>query len=99
MQFLMGLNESYSSVRGQILLMNPLPTVRQAYSSICQEEKQRTIGAFRSTPDSVAMAVRTDQAYRQVNNRSSTPSNRSDRKGGRPHCSHCNEDGHIIDTC
>jgi hypothetical protein len=34
MQFLMGLNESYSAIRGQILLMNPLPSVRQAYSSI-----------------------------------------------------------------
>jgi hypothetical protein len=33
MQFLMGLNDSYSAIRGQILLINPLPTVRQAYSS------------------------------------------------------------------
>ena len=80
MQFLMGLNESYSIVRGQILLMNPLPSVRQAYSSICQEEKQRTLGASRSTPDTAAMAVRTNQNYRQTNNRSFTPSNRSDRK-------------------
>ncbi|KAL5825696.1 hypothetical protein ACOSQ3_021759 [Xanthoceras sorbifolium] len=41
MQFLMGLNESYSAIRGQILLMNPLPSIRQAYVSVCQEEKQR----------------------------------------------------------
>ena len=27
LQFLMGLNESYSAVRGQILLMNPLPNL------------------------------------------------------------------------
>ncbi|KAH7567810.1 hypothetical protein JRO89_XS07G0154500 [Xanthoceras sorbifolium] len=39
MQFLMGLNDSYSAVRGQILLMNPLPSVRQAYSSVSQKEK------------------------------------------------------------
>lgn len=40
MQFLMGLNEFYSVFRGQLLLMNPLPGVSQAYSSIIQEEKQ-----------------------------------------------------------
>ncbi|KAM1195859.1 hypothetical protein ACFX2J_022291 [Malus domestica] len=34
MQFLMGLNESFSAVRDQILLMNPLPTVHQACSSV-----------------------------------------------------------------
>jgi hypothetical protein len=39
MQFLMGLNDSYSVIRGHILLMNPLPSIRQAYSSISQEEK------------------------------------------------------------
>jgi len=38
-QFLMGLNKSYSGARGQILLINPLPSVRQAYASVVQEEK------------------------------------------------------------
>ena len=49
MQFLMGLNESYSVVRGQLLLMNPLPDVSQAYSSIIREEKQRNLGIRRET--------------------------------------------------
>lgn len=40
MQFLMGLHESYTGIRGQILLMNPLPTVNQAYGMIKQEETQ-----------------------------------------------------------
>ncbi|KAJ0098447.1 hypothetical protein Patl1_21148 [Pistacia atlantica] len=37
----MGLNETYSAVRGQIMLMHPLPTVKKAYSFLCEEEKQR----------------------------------------------------------
>ncbi|KAL6348342.1 hypothetical protein AAG906_005643 [Vitis piasezkii] len=41
MQFLMGLNESYKAVRSNILMMSPLPNVRQAYSLIVQEEMQR----------------------------------------------------------
>ena len=41
MQFLMGLNDSYTTVHGPILLRQPLPTIRKAYSLILQEEKQR----------------------------------------------------------
>jgi hypothetical protein len=54
MQFLMGLNDTYSAIRGQILLMNPLPSVRQAYSSVSQEEKQRLLSS------TYAMAVRSN---------------------------------------
>ncbi|GJT41668.1 cysteine-rich receptor-like protein kinase 8 [Tanacetum coccineum] len=38
-QFLMGLDECYANIRGQILLMNPVPTVAKAYNMIRQEEK------------------------------------------------------------
>ncbi|KAK0601793.1 hypothetical protein LWI29_027437 [Acer saccharum] len=77
MQFLMGLNDSYSAVRGQILLMNPLPSVRQAYSSVSQEEKQRLLSSTHAAADSsgsAAMAVRSKP----------TPirSERSDRQPG-----------------
>ena len=37
----MGLNDSYTTVHGPILLRQPLPTIRKAYSLILQEEKQR----------------------------------------------------------
>ncbi|XP_074374310.1 uncharacterized protein LOC141714707 [Apium graveolens] len=40
-QFLMGLNEHYTAVRGQILIMTPLPTLSQCYSMLLQEETQR----------------------------------------------------------
>ncbi|KAL3375216.1 hypothetical protein AABB24_006618 [Solanum stoloniferum] len=39
-QFLIGLNEVYSAVRGNILAMNPLPSMAQAFSLLIQEEKQ-----------------------------------------------------------
>ncbi|XP_077217890.1 uncharacterized protein LOC143852394 [Tasmannia lanceolata] len=41
MQFLMGLNDSFSPIRSQILLMGPLPAANKAYSLVLQEENQR----------------------------------------------------------
>ena len=53
----MGLNESYSAIRGQILLMNPLPSVHQAYSSISQEEKQHLLTSTNAAAKSAANAA------------------------------------------
>ena len=48
MKFLMGLNESYSEIRGQILSMDPHPSVNQAYSLVLQEERQREVSSYKS---------------------------------------------------
>lgn len=37
----MGLNEVYTVIRGSILLMNPLPSIAQAFFLLVQNEKQR----------------------------------------------------------
>jgi len=39
LQFPMGLNDDYNSVRGNILMMNPLPSIGQVYSMLIQGEK------------------------------------------------------------
>ncbi|GKB73301.1 ribonuclease H-like domain-containing protein, partial [Tanacetum coccineum] len=41
LQFLMGLNECFSNIRGQILLMQPMPSATKAYAMLRQGEKQR----------------------------------------------------------
>ena len=44
--------------------MNPLPFIHQAYSFVCQEEKQRLFSATHTTAESNssgAMAVRSNQ--------------------------------------
>ncbi|KAE8667521.1 Protein QUIRKY [Hibiscus syriacus] len=40
-QFLMGLNDPYTAIRSQLLFMQPLPSVNNAYSMISQEESHR----------------------------------------------------------
>nr|GEW69458.1 UBN2_3 domain-containing protein [Tanacetum cinerariifolium] len=44
-QFLIGFDESYSNIRGQILLMQPLPTTAKAYTMVRQEENKEK-GAY-----------------------------------------------------
>ncbi|KAI9200546.1 hypothetical protein LWI28_009691 [Acer negundo] len=78
----MGFNDSYSGVRGQILLINPLPSVRQAYSSVSQEEKQRLMSWTHTAGDSsgsAAMAIRSNNKF--------TPS-AGTRKFDRSYCPH-----------
>ena len=43
-QFLMGLNDSYGTIIGQILLLEPFPSLSKVCSLILQEEKRRNIG-------------------------------------------------------
>ncbi|XP_075102415.1 uncharacterized protein LOC142177475 [Nicotiana tabacum] len=42
-QFLMGLNETYTACRGNIMMMNPSPDIDRAYFLLLQEERQRSI--------------------------------------------------------
>ena len=45
MSFLMGLNETYAAVRGQILIMDLVPPLSKVFSLLLQDEKQRKVGA------------------------------------------------------
>ena len=88
MQFLMGLNDSYSRIRGQILLQEPMPSLSRVFSLIVQEERQRTLsirpmasvdtGAFNSIGSSSVCVVVASKNKRLV-------------------CSHCDVVSHIVD--
>ncbi|KAL5556213.1 hypothetical protein UlMin_038449 [Ulmus minor] len=45
LQFLMGLNESFSHVRAQKLMLDPLPPINKVFSLIVQEERQRSLSS------------------------------------------------------
>ncbi|XP_073275620.1 uncharacterized protein [Primulina huaijiensis] len=97
--FLLGLNESFTQIRGQLLLLDPLPPINKVFSLVSQEERQRSIssqsGPNTSPSDNLAfVAVK--------GSKSSGPDlgarTRSVQRE-RPFCTKCQIHGHTIDTC
>lgn len=102
-QFLMGLSDTYTGIRGQILLMTPLPTLNQVYSMMLQVESQRdssnTSQSF--TIDNTAMAVK--QYILQKSSKSfvkkpptSTTNKSLETASG---CTYYHQDKHTRDKC
>ena len=89
MSFLIGLNENYAAVRGQILIMDPMPPLSKVFSLILQDEKQRKVGAAKEMQLDTAAALASALATKNVKN----------FKKGRPQCTHCGAMGHVVDKC
>ncbi|XP_070021148.1 uncharacterized protein [Nicotiana sylvestris] len=93
-QFLMGLNEIYTVVRGSILMMNPLPNLAQAFSLPVQDEKQREIRPTNHlTVDSTSLNVSTSG---QSSFKTNFPTDNNYRgiSRGRLVCDYCKRPGH-----
>ena len=61
MSFLMGLHDSFSQIRGQLLLMDPMPLFNKVFSLVSQEEHQRKLGIPTSdTGNPIAFTVKTN---------------------------------------
>lgn len=91
MKFLMGLNDVYTAIRRQILLMDPLPTVNKTYSLILQDERQQVVSKGNvPISDITAFVVRT-------NSRNSR--NKFTLKNPHLKCELCDKFGHTSKTC
>lgn len=88
--FLMGINESFSPTRGQILLMDPISQINKVYAMILQETKQREIGNAQivAATQQLACAVR-------ANDQKSKGHSKRDR----PLWTHCGLLGHTAEKC
>ncbi|EOX93521.1 Uncharacterized protein TCM_002405 [Theobroma cacao] len=84
-RFLNGWNESFSTVRSQIILMDPILSLDKVYSLVLREETQRNL-LVQSQPmlESFAMLAATDNKKKL----------RKDIT-----CNHCGKKGHIKDKC
>ncbi|CAL1377567.1 unnamed protein product [Linum trigynum] len=88
--FLMGLDESFGTVRSQVLSMKPTPKLAEAFNLVLNDEQQRLLTQKRR-PNSEAAAF-------------ASQSEGTDRGGprnseGKPICTHCGKIGHFRATC
>ena len=103
-QFLMGLNEVYTVIRGNILMMNPLPSTAQAFSLLIQEEKQREYRPASRTPmESISLNVNAGRGSQGGRgNRTNFPSNNDSNNNNNRSvviCDFCKKQGHIKEKC
>ncbi|XP_019238856.1 PREDICTED: uncharacterized protein LOC109218916 [Nicotiana attenuata] len=99
-QFLMGLNETYTVIRGSILMINPLPNLAQAFSLLIQDEKQREIKPHTQLfVESTSMNVTNSRSSGYRTNYSPNNNNHAGQGRGRPMCDYCKKPGHTKDKC
>lgn len=110
-QFLMGLNETYTACRGNIMMMNPSPDIDRAYFLLLQEERQRSIQPMGILPtNSISFSVtRQSSNLGQGNQRfnmqqgsfysTSKPNSYQDNRRNNLSCKYCKKTGHTIEKC
>ncbi|KAB5527661.1 hypothetical protein DKX38_021508 [Salix brachista] len=92
-QFLMGLSETYSNSRDQIMLLDPLPPLNRVFSMIQQQERQHLLIPSIKTPDLMAMMAKPTFTSSKNFSRSTS------QKTNRPYCSYCKLPGHSLENC
>ena len=92
-KFFLGLNRELDDVRGRIMGIKPLPSLREVFSEVRREESRKKVmmGSKEQpapTLDASALAAR------------SFNSSGGDRqKRDRPWCDYCKKPGHYKETC
>lgn len=95
-QFLMGLNDSFANIRGQILNMKPRPRLTEIYNMLDQDESQRLVGG------SVPSTFTNPAAFQVQTNSTLEGQNQillAHESYQKPRCSHCHKPGHLVDKC
>lgn len=98
-QFLMGLSDQFTHVRGQILLMKPIPSLSQCYNMLLQEESQRYSSngsGFVSGNVDMSVKYTKPSGYSDVgknNKMSQTQGQRKTPNDPSLHCDYCHLNG------
>lgn len=93
MIFLMGLDDSFGTIKSQILSTKPLLGLGTVYHLVIEDEQQKNISVIRKLVVEVT-AYRDRAAQSFETNYSNKHINREGLK-----CKHCNKTSHTIDSC
>ncbi|XP_019234963.1 PREDICTED: uncharacterized protein LOC109215366 [Nicotiana attenuata] len=99
--FLTGLNETYSNVRSNILMMILLPSLSKAYSMLLHDESQREIQASGSPflSESTSFHAKSTPVQNTSTNKSYSQKISFENKRKNIVCKYCRKPGHSFDKC
>ncbi|KAF7807023.1 uncharacterized protein G2W53_039184 [Senna tora] len=97
MHFLMGLNQNFDALRGQILNLDPMPIVNKAYNMALQLERQREVNlnyGGGTTGEGAELTMMAKGARNEGPRRRETKEEKYAK-----YCDHCHMNGHVKETC
>ncbi|XP_075095334.1 uncharacterized protein LOC142173611 [Nicotiana tabacum] len=99
-QFLNGLNDSYSTVKSAIMMMNPLPPMSKAYSLLQHNESQReahsSVPSISGDTSSFLVSPGSSNGNRTFSQKVNFESRRSNINAS---CKYYKKPGHTVDKC
>ncbi|XP_022631734.1 uncharacterized protein LOC111240608 [Vigna radiata var. radiata] len=103
-KFLRGLNDEFSQVRSQIMLMEPMPILPKTFSLVLQQEREFHHSSSQIPQDSMANVNFQDPQNKTFNTSRGAFSGRGrghiTKFGGRAkYCDHCKRTNHTSDNC
>jgi hypothetical protein len=94
-QLLAGLNDIFSVVKTQVLLMDPLPSINKVYSMVVQEESNNTAPGSVPFKDSSILVNASDA--RKPYGRGKPPSGSTQSKNTSRYCTFFHRNNHTVD--
>ncbi|XP_019257833.1 PREDICTED: uncharacterized protein LOC109236058 [Nicotiana attenuata] len=95
LQFLTGLNESYSHSRSQIMMMSPLPSINRAYSVLVDQESERNLVNM----PQVAQVSDALENLAMYSNKGTNNTGSYKQKRNQVQCEYCHYKGHSKENC
>ncbi|GJR36780.1 hypothetical protein Tco_1212464 [Tanacetum coccineum] len=99
MQFLMGLDDVYASVRSNILITDPIPDVQSAFATLSRDESHRNSTVHNVKTSSTAFVARSNNDWTGNRNNQNKRFNQNRGPNTSLVCKNCNMTGHIVDRC